>query len=92
MDKINRVPYDLKNNYSKEIIEHRLDWISKLTGKKYTSITHYPGNPEDCRGNTENFIGMVQVPMGLMGPLQLHGGPLTCSGISHMSLLKDKKL
>src|SRR5690606_28268691 len=29
--------------------------------------------PEEFRGNIENYIGMVQVPVGLIGPLRVSG-------------------
>ena len=72
-DKLNRVPYDVKDNYSREVVQRRLQWLSERTGRAYEYVTHYSGKPEDCRGNTDNFIGAAQVPVGLMGPLLVHG-------------------
>ncbi len=32
-----------------------------------------PPDPADLAGNIENFIGMAQIPVGLAGPLRVHG-------------------
>jgi hydroxymethylglutaryl-CoA reductase (NADPH) len=35
-----------------------------------------PPEPEELRGNIEHFIGMAQVPVGLIGPLRISGTQL----------------
>ena len=36
-------------------------------------IGHYSVDPAATAGNIENFIGVAQVPMGLVGPLLVNG-------------------
>ena len=33
----------------------------------------FSSNPEEFKGNTENFIGVAQVPIGLLGPIVVKG-------------------
>lgn len=72
-EKIIRIPHDKRRNYDEEFVQERRDWLSKETGTKYTHIPHYSIKAEDTRGNIENFIGVAQVPLGLIGPLKING-------------------
>ncbi len=55
-------------------LEGRLINIEGKTGRlpALRGESPQPG-PEQLAGNIENFIGMAQVPVGLMGPLRLRG-------------------
>jgi len=63
-------------SWSKESFEKRLEFIrsekdmsmGKLSGKE-----PMPDDPEFYQGNIENFIGMTQIPTGLVGPLLING-------------------
>jgi len=62
-------------SWSKEAQEKRLTWIEKERG---ISLQHLSGksqeqDPEILRGNIENYIGMTQVPTGIVGPLLVRG-------------------
>lgn len=60
--------------YSKTDQENRLAYL-KERGIK-TDVISNPRpmeNPEDLKGNIENFIGMAQIPIGLAGPILING-------------------
>lgn len=68
-----RVPYHLKKNYEEEFVAHRVRWLSEVTNTKFKHITTRSVAPQDMKGNIENFVGMAQVPIGIMGPLKING-------------------
>ena len=43
------------------------------TSAKLDHIGHYSVDPAATAGNIENFIGVAQVPLGLIGPLLVNG-------------------
>lgn len=68
-----RVPHDSRNNYSKDTIAKRVTWLSQQTGVKLDHLTNYKFDPEEARGNVENFVGVAQIPIGIVGPLLIEG-------------------
>ncbi len=68
-----KIPRSDKDNYSPEIIQKRLEFIEKYTGKKLEHINQYSFDAHVARGNIENFIGVAQVPMGIAGPIKVNG-------------------
>jgi len=48
--------------------------LERITGARLDHVGRYTFDAEraSCR-NCENFIGAIQVPMGVIGPLRLHG-------------------
>ena len=65
----------MKEPYSKEGQQQRLDFIEAATGKKFPFLSAKEPMPSNdmLKGNIENFIGMSQLPIGLMGPLVING-------------------
>jgi hydroxymethylglutaryl-CoA reductase (NADPH) len=62
-------------SWSKEAQEDRLAFIQKNTGH---TLPHLSGEQswddvESLRGNIENYIGMTQIPTGVIGPLRIQG-------------------
>lgn len=72
-DELIRVPYNLKRNYEDGFVEERRKWLSGQTGVKFTHIDKYSIRPSEVQGNIENFVGVAQVPLGVMGPLKING-------------------
>ena len=68
-----RIPRDSDNDYSEVMAQQRRDFVEQKTSTKLHHIGHYSIDPADTAGNIENFIGVAQVPMGLIGPLLVDG-------------------
>jgi hydroxymethylglutaryl-CoA reductase (NADPH) len=68
-----RIPRDSANDYTEEMAQNRRDFIREKTSTSLHHVGHYSVDPEATAGNIENFIGVAQVPMGLVGPLLVNG-------------------
>ena len=72
--KLKHFPRMNKNkDYSIEAINKRCDWLEQAIGSKIGFLRKFSANPENTRGNIENIIGMIQIPVGLNGPLLIKG-------------------
>lgn len=71
--KIERIPHDFKRDFTEELVKERRDWVSGKTNTKFSHISYYSIRPEEVKGNIENFIGVTQIPLGVLGPLALNG-------------------
>ena len=61
------------NGYDNERVGKRREWVEKKSG---TTLPHIGGQTWDfeaTRGNIENPIGVAQIPMGVAGPVLIHG-------------------
>ncbi len=72
-DNLIRIPRDSKDDYTPEIIAQRQKFVEEFSGKKLEHIPHYSFDPHITRGNIEHFTGVAQVPIGIAGPLTVHG-------------------
>lgn len=68
-----KIPKRKDNNYKKEFITQRREWISEKTRTTLSHIGRYSINSEDMQGNVENAIGAIQIPLGIAGPLKVNG-------------------
>lgn len=66
-----RIPH--KGEYTEEAAAERIAWLESQTGQQLSRILRPELSPEDVRGNIENFIGTVQIPVGMAGPLWIRG-------------------
>ncbi len=72
-DHIKRIPRNNENDYCDEIIKKRQAFLENNAGKKFEHFYQYSFDPHVTRGNIENFIGVVQVPLGVAGPVLVNG-------------------
>ncbi|GAB3313740.1 hydroxymethylglutaryl-CoA reductase [Haliea atlantica] len=68
-----RIPRDNQNDYGHDIIARRQEFIEAETGARLDHTRRYSFDPQDMSGNIENLFGVVQVPVGLAGPLLVDG-------------------
>lgn len=69
----NRIPRNRKNDHTDEMAQTRRDFLKEKTGADLKYTGEYSVSPEALPGNIENFIGIVQMPVGIAGPVQING-------------------
>lgn len=68
-----RIPRDTEDDYSDDAIAERQQFVEEFTGTKLEHVPHYSFDPHALQGNVESFIGVAQIPLGIAGPLTVHG-------------------
>lgn len=67
------IPRHKDNDYSEAAGAERRKFLSEQTGAALTHTAGYSTKPKDFEGNIENFIGVVQMPVGVAGPCLING-------------------
>jgi hydroxymethylglutaryl-CoA reductase (NADPH) len=70
---IQLVPRMKQQGYERPLVDKRRRWVEEKTGCALTHVGTFSIPPEAMRGNIENPIGTAQVPLGVAGPLLVHG-------------------
>lgn len=68
-----RVPRDRDNDYTNEAAGMRRNFLYEQTDAQLDNVASYSIDPAKLPGNIENFIGVAQVPIGVVGPLKIDG-------------------
>ncbi|GAA2673288.1 hydroxymethylglutaryl-CoA reductase [Actinoplanes palleronii] len=66
------IPRDPADDHTEAMARRRRAMLAEYTGADLSSVTT-GFDPAAARGNIENFIGVAQVPLGVAGPLRIHG-------------------
>jgi hydroxymethylglutaryl-CoA reductase (NADPH) len=61
------------DDYTPEAAEKRRAFVAEKTGAALDAIGRYALDPASLPGNVEHFVGAAQVPIGIAGPLLVHG-------------------
>jgi len=67
------VPRDRDNDYTREAAAMRREFLRERTGAELEHVGAFSFDPDVLPGNIEQFIGVSQVPIGVAGPLLVHG-------------------
>jgi len=67
------VPRFEEQGYDAEALEARRRWVEERTGARLAHVGASTIAGEAMRGNIENPVGAVQVPLGVAGPLHVEG-------------------
>jgi hydroxymethylglutaryl-CoA reductase (NADPH) len=67
------VPRDRDNDYTPEAATMRREFLRERTGAELEHVGRFSFDAEVLPGNIEQFIGVAQVPIGVAGPLLVHG-------------------
>ena len=68
-----KLPRDRQNDYSHEMAKQRRTLIQQHSNSSLEHTGRFSIDPDQLRGNIENFSGCVQVPMGFAGPILING-------------------
>ena len=63
----------LADDYTVAAAAERMAFLRTATGTSPEHIGRYSVDPAVLSGNIENFVGVAQVPLGVAGPLLVHG-------------------
>lgn len=67
------IPRNKTEGYSRKFVAERRKWVAEKTGAELHHIGEYSINPEELKSRIENMIGVVQVPLGIAGPVKVNG-------------------
>ena len=67
------VPRFTDQGYSADQVRERREWVERQTGAALPLVASGTLPTEQMRGNIENPIGTVQMPLGVAGPLLVNG-------------------
>lgn len=60
-------------HYSEKAISKRQNWLEQTTNVSIEALNESVFFPPALSGNIENYIGAVQIPVGIAGPIKING-------------------
>ena len=72
-ERLELVPRMKGQGYASSYVARRRTWIEQKTGCRLGHVGRYSIPSEEMSGNIENPIGAAQMPLGVAGPLLVHG-------------------
>lgn len=70
---LERLPRDADDDHGHEAVARRRALAERAAGRPLEHLAGRPVDPRSARGKVENLVGYAQVPIGLAGPLLVHG-------------------
>ncbi len=70
---MHRIPRNELDDYADDAIKERQKFTEAFVGHELQHINKYSFDPHIAAGNCEHFIGVAQVPIGIAGPITVHG-------------------
>jgi hydroxymethylglutaryl-CoA reductase (NADPH) len=67
------VPRDRDDDYGDGAIAARLAFLRERTGSALEGVATHSQDVSSLPGNVESFVGVAQVPLGVVGPLRVNG-------------------
>jgi len=67
------VPRMKEQGYAQPYVQRRRQWLEQKTGCRLAHIGAHSIPGDEMRGNVENPVGAAQMPLGVAGPLLIHG-------------------
>ncbi|MGI4870175.1 MAG: hydroxymethylglutaryl-CoA reductase [Janthinobacterium lividum] len=68
-----KIPRSDQDDYAEVAIQARQRFAEQFTEQEFKHLKNYSFDPHQLQGNCENFVGVAQIPVGLAGPLTVHG-------------------
>lgn len=68
-----KIPRNNADDYGTEAIKNRQEFLRKETKANIHHLTQYSFDPNELKGNIENFTGVAQIPLGIAGPIKING-------------------
>jgi NADP-dependent 3-hydroxy-3-methylglutaryl-CoA reductase len=66
-------PIPRRGHYTEQARRRRLQWVRERTGAPLRSLDRVGLDAQSLAGNIENYVGSVEIPVGLAGPLLFDG-------------------
>ena len=73
MSRADPIPRSRENDHTRQQAAARREFVEARSGASLETVGSYSIDPEVTRGNIENFIGAIQMPLGLAGPMRING-------------------